>query len=67
MLWGRGEFRPCWRRPLSFEQNSSLTPSLGLIRSLQFVTHFAGTREEEVAKFKQAVTSWEVERYLELA
>ncbi|KAL7411214.1 hypothetical protein BDY24DRAFT_397080 [Mrakia frigida] len=33
----------------------------------EFVTHFAGTREEEVAKFKQTVTSWEVERYLELA
>ncbi|CED85477.1 glutamine synthetase guanido kinase [Phaffia rhodozyma] len=33
----------------------------------EFVDHFAGTREHEVNVWKQAVTSWEVERYLELA
>jgi len=32
-----------------------------------FVEHFGGTREHEVQLWNAAVTSWEVERYLELA
>ncbi|GLB34652.1 putative glutamine synthetase guanido kinase [Lyophyllum shimeji] len=32
-----------------------------------FVDHFGGTREHEVRLWNQAVTNWEVERYLELA
>lgn len=32
-----------------------------------FVEHFGGTREHEVALWNSAVTNWEVERYLELA
>jgi len=32
-----------------------------------FVEHFGGTREHEVKAWNEAVTSWEVERYLELA
>lgn len=31
-----------------------------------FVDHFGGTREHEVRLWKEAVTNWEVERYLEL-
>ncbi|KAK4687712.1 glutamine synthetase, partial [Tremellales sp. Uapishka_1] len=31
-----------------------------------FVDHFAGTREHELETHRRAVTSWEVERYLEL-
>ncbi|KZP12562.1 glutamine synthetase/guanido kinase [Athelia psychrophila] len=33
----------------------------------EFVEHFGGTREHEVKLWNQAVTDWEVERYLELA
>ncbi|KAN0077232.1 glutamate---ammonia ligase [Tylopilus felleus] len=33
----------------------------------QFVEHYGGTREHEVDQWNQAVTNWEVERYLELA
>ncbi|KAH8827026.1 hypothetical protein DL96DRAFT_1605208 [Flagelloscypha sp. PMI_526] len=33
----------------------------------EFVEHFGGTREHEVKLWNEAVTSWEVERYLELA
>ncbi|KAA1471220.1 glutamine synthetase/guanido kinase [Dentipellis sp. KUC8613] len=32
-----------------------------------FVDHFGGTRENEVKLWNEAVTNWEVERYLELA
>ncbi|KAJ3548071.1 hypothetical protein NMY22_g1411 [Coprinellus aureogranulatus] len=32
-----------------------------------FVDHFGGTREHEVKLWNEAVTNWEVERYLELA
>ncbi|TEB39638.1 glutamine synthetase/guanido kinase [Coprinellus micaceus] len=32
-----------------------------------FVEHFGGTREHEVKLWNEAVTNWEVERYLELA
>lgn len=32
-----------------------------------FVEHYGGTREHEVKLWNEAVTSWEVERYLELA
>ncbi|EIW69792.1 hypothetical protein TREMEDRAFT_68303 [Tremella mesenterica DSM 1558] len=32
----------------------------------EFVDHFAGTREHEVEVYRRAVTTWEVERYLEL-
>ncbi|TFY83440.1 hypothetical protein EWM64_g558 [Hericium alpestre] len=32
-----------------------------------FVDHFGGTREHEVKLWHEAVTNWEVERYLELA
>ncbi|KAF5386966.1 hypothetical protein D9615_001559 [Tricholomella constricta] len=32
-----------------------------------FVEHFGGTREHEVQLWNQAVTNWEVERYIELA
>ncbi|KIY63056.1 glutamine synthetase/guanido kinase [Cylindrobasidium torrendii FP15055 ss-10] len=32
-----------------------------------FVDHFGGTREHEVGLWNEAVTNWEVERYLELA
>ncbi|TDL27400.1 glutamine synthetase/guanido kinase [Rickenella mellea] len=33
----------------------------------EFVDHFGGTREHEVKLWNEAVTNWEVERYLELA
>jgi len=33
----------------------------------EFVEHYGGTREHEVRLWNQAVTNWEVERYLELA
>ncbi|KAF8586538.1 glutamine synthetase/guanido kinase [Ramaria rubella] len=32
-----------------------------------FVDHYGGTREHEVKLWNQAVTNWEVERYIELA
>ncbi|THH13866.1 hypothetical protein EW146_g6406 [Bondarzewia mesenterica] len=32
-----------------------------------FVEHFGGTREHEVKLWNEAVTNWEVERYIELA
>ncbi|KAI0306617.1 glutamine synthetase/guanido kinase [Multifurca ochricompacta] len=32
-----------------------------------FVDHFGGTREHEIRLWNEAVTNWEVERYLELA
>ncbi|THU85647.1 glutamine synthetase/guanido kinase [Dendrothele bispora CBS 962.96] len=32
-----------------------------------FVEHFGGTREHEVKLWNEAVTNWEVERYMELA
>ncbi|HVE85470.1 MAG TPA: glutamine synthetase, partial [Myxococcales bacterium] len=31
-----------------------------------FVDHFVRTREWEVRQFERAVTTWELERYLEL-
>ena len=31
-----------------------------------FVDHFVRTREWEVRRFERAVTTWELERYLEL-
>ncbi|KAG2019861.1 glutamine synthetase, variant 2 [Coprinopsis cinerea AmutBmut pab1-1] len=33
----------------------------------EFVNHYGGTREHEVRLWNEAVTNWEVERYLELA
>jgi len=33
----------------------------------EFVEHFGGTRQHEVKMWNEAVTNWEVERYLELA
>ncbi|KAI9509340.1 glutamine synthetase/guanido kinase [Russula earlei] len=33
----------------------------------EFVNHYGGTREHEIKVWNEAVTSWEVERYLELA
>jgi len=33
----------------------------------EFVDHYGGTREHEVKLWNEAVTNWEVERYLELA
>ncbi|KAI9446497.1 glutamine synthetase/guanido kinase [Lactarius indigo] len=33
----------------------------------EFVDHFGGTREHEIKLWNEAVTTWEVERYLELA
>ncbi|KAF8635508.1 hypothetical protein AX17_003898 [Amanita inopinata Kibby_2008] len=38
-----------------------------LVLGDEFVDHYGGTREHEVRLWNQAVTSWEVERYLELA
>jgi glutamine synthetase len=32
-----------------------------------FVEHFGGTRRHELRQFEEAVTDWELERYLELA
>jgi glutamine synthetase len=32
-----------------------------------FVDHFAGTRQHELQQFEEAITDWELERYLELA
>lgn len=32
-----------------------------------FVDHFGGTRQHELRQFEEAVTDWELERYLELA
>ena len=31
-----------------------------------FVDHFGGTRQHELRQFEEAVTDWELERYLEL-
>jgi len=33
----------------------------------EFVEHFGGTRQHEVKLWNEAVTNWEVERYMELA
>jgi glutamine synthetase len=33
----------------------------------EFVDHFGGTRLHELRQFEEAVTDWELERYLELA
>ena len=32
-----------------------------------FVDHYGGTREHELRQFDEAITDWELERYLELA
>jgi glutamine synthetase len=32
-----------------------------------FVDHFGGTRQHELRQFEEAVTDWELERYIELA
>lgn len=32
-----------------------------------FVDHFGGTRQHELRQFEEAVTDWELRRYLELA
>lgn len=32
-----------------------------------FVDHFGGTRQHELRQFEEAITDWELERYLELA
>lgn len=32
-----------------------------------FVDHFGGTRQHELRQFDEAITDWELERYLELA
>ena len=32
-----------------------------------FVDHFGGTRMHELRQFDEAITDWELERYLELA
>ena len=32
-----------------------------------FVDHFGGTRLHELRQFEEAITNWELERYLELA
>ena len=32
-----------------------------------FVDHFGGTRQHELRLFDEAITDWELERYLELA
>jgi glutamine synthetase len=32
-----------------------------------FVDHFGGTRQHEIRQFEEAITDWELERYLELA
>jgi len=33
----------------------------------EFVEHFGGTRQHEVKLWNEAVTNWELERYIELA
>jgi glutamine synthetase len=33
----------------------------------EFVDHFGGTRQHEVRQYEEAITDWELERYLELA
>jgi len=33
----------------------------------EFVAHFGGTRLHEIRQFEEAITDWEVVRYLELA
>jgi glutamine synthetase len=33
----------------------------------EFVDHFGGTRQHELRQYEEAVTDWELERYLELA
>jgi len=33
----------------------------------EFVDHFGGTRQHELRQFEEAITDWELERYLELA
>lgn len=32
-----------------------------------FVDHFGGTREHELREFEEAITDWEIVRYMELA
>ena len=32
-----------------------------------FVDHFGGTREHELREFEEAITDWELVRYMELA
>ncbi|KAG6893657.1 hypothetical protein C0995_016415 [Termitomyces sp. Mi166 len=44
----------------------SIARELGMFGN-DFVDHYGGTREHEVRLWNQAVTNWEVERYLELA
>ncbi|KAF8891318.1 hypothetical protein BD779DRAFT_1661733 [Infundibulicybe gibba] len=41
--------------------------TIQMMRPESFVDHFGGTREHEVKLWNEAVTNWEVERYLELA
>lgn len=33
----------------------------------EFVDHFGGTRQHELRQYEEAITDWELERYLELA
>ncbi|KAJ7709748.1 hypothetical protein B0H17DRAFT_915304 [Mycena rosella] len=59
--------------PLSLESATarmmrpeSIAREAGMLGDV-FVEHFGGTREHEVKLWNEAVTNWEVERYIELA
>jgi len=47
-------------------KDSSVAREQGMFGN-DFVDHFGGTREHEVRLWNQAITNWEVERYIELA
>lgn len=47
-------------------RNDSIAREPGMFGN-DFVDHFGGTREHEVRLWNQAVTNWELERYIELA
>jgi len=58
------------RLPVSLESaTASMMREGSLAREIlgdAFVDHFGGTREHEVKVWNEAVTNWELERYLEL-
>jgi glutamine synthetase len=57
------------RLPRSLEEATALMAQSALARELlgeAFVNHFVETRTWEVRRFQQAVTDWELARYMEL-
>jgi len=65
---GGGDALP--RLPRTLAEATAAMARSELARELfgeEFVRHFVETRAWEVARFNEAVTDWELERYLELA